>query len=31
VMEPGAESVLSATVVAVTEIVFGEGMEEGAV
>ena len=31
VMEPGAEFVLSATVVAVTEIVFGEGTEGGAV
>jgi len=31
VMEPGAEFVLSATVVAVTEIVFGEGTEAGAV
>ena len=27
----GAEFVLSATVLAVTEIVFGEGIEEGAV
>ena len=31
VMEPGAEFVLSATVVAVTETVFGEGTEGGAV
>lgn len=31
VIELGAEFVLSATVVAVTEIVFGEGTEEGAV
>jgi hypothetical protein len=30
-MEPGSEFVLSAMVVAVTEIVFGEGTEGGAV